>query len=299
MGSTDVVTASLPVLKPLPLRVSIPLFAGSSLMFFLFLYFVLPRLWGSAVSEFTTFNVVLVLPMVLLLVASLVAYRLEGRDFQWSQFRDRFRLNSMTWHTWLWAIALAIFMYGGPYALPLSFALASAAVITEHRALFQRLKWLAGILGFTLASWLIWQCGSLFARIPLHAEPIYLRDFLSHFGPNDFMGISLHGRWWIGIYYFVVLLVANVGGEEFWWRGYLLPRQELSHGAAAWLVHGSLWALFHLFFQWTLQDLTHMLPTCCALAFVAQHRKNTWPGIIAHTLGNSALLIQIFHGVTS
>ena len=163
MGSTDVVTASLQFLKPAPLRVSIPLFAGSSLMFFLFLYFVLPRLWDSVVSELFTFNVVLVLPMVLLLVASLVAYRLEGNDFQWSQFRDRFRLNSIDWHTWLWAIALAIFMYGGPYALPLSFALASAAVITERTGLSQRLKWLAGILGFTLASWVIWRCGSLLA----------------------------------------------------------------------------------------------------------------------------------------
>jgi hypothetical protein len=43
-------------------------------------------------------------------------------------------------------------MYGGPYALPLSFALASGAVITEYAALFQRLKWLAGILVFMLAS---------------------------------------------------------------------------------------------------------------------------------------------------
>lgn len=126
MGSTDVATASRRVLKPAPLRVSLPLFAGSSLMFFFFLYFVLPRLWDSAVSEFTTCNVVLVVPMVLLLVASLVAYRLERRDFHWSQFRDRFRLNSMTWHTWLWAITLAIFMYSGPYALPLSFAIVSA-----------------------------------------------------------------------------------------------------------------------------------------------------------------------------
>src|ERR1700693_6072984 len=142
-----VVTASLGVLKPAPLRVSLPLFAGSSLMFFFFLYSVLPRLWGSAVSEFITFNVVLVFPMVLLLVASLGAYRLERRDFQWPEFRDRFRLNSMSWHTWLWAIALAIFMYGGPYALPLSFVFASAAVMTEHTALFQRLKWLAGFWG--------------------------------------------------------------------------------------------------------------------------------------------------------
>lgn len=111
------------------------------------------------------------------------------------------------------------------------------------------------------------------------------------------MGIPLHGRWWIGLYYLMVLLVANVGGEELWWRGYLLPRQELAHGRYAWLVHGVFWASFHLFFQWTVADLTHMLPTCCALAFVAQNRKNTWPGIIAHAVGNSALLLQIFRGV--
>jgi membrane protease YdiL (CAAX protease family) len=111
------------------------------------------------------------------------------------------------------------------------------------------------------------------------------------------MGIPLPGRWWIAVYYFMVLLLANAAGEEFWWRGYLLARQELAHGSATWLVHGCLWALFHLFFQWTLQDLTHMLPTCCALTFVAQHRKNTWPGIIAHTFGNSGLLLQILHGI--
>jgi hypothetical protein len=34
-------------------------------------------------------------------------------------------------------------------------------------------------------------------------------------------------------YYFLVLLVTNVGGEESWWRGYLLPRQELSHGCGS------------------------------------------------------------------
>src|ERR1700693_3251781 len=54
-GEHGVVIASLWVLKPSPLRVSLPLFAGSLLMFFFFFYFVLPRLWGSAVSEFTTF----------------------------------------------------------------------------------------------------------------------------------------------------------------------------------------------------------------------------------------------------
>ena len=95
------------------------------------------------------------------------------------------------------------------------------------------------------------------------------------------MGIPLAGRWWLGAYYAAVLLLGNVAGEELWWRGYLLPRQELAHGRAAWLVHGALWAGFHLFFQWTLWDLVRMLPTCCALAFVAQHCRNTWSGVVA------------------
>lgn len=35
-----------------------------------------------------------------------------------------------------------------------------------------------------------------------------------------------------------------------------------------------------------------------ALSFVAQHRQNTWPGVVAQTFGNSALLLQIVRGVT-
>jgi hypothetical protein len=68
-------------------------------------------------------------------------------------------------------------------------------------------------------------------------------------------------------------------------------KQVLWHAVLA------LGAAFHLFFQWTLWDFVRMLPTCCALSFVAQHRKNTWPGIISHTFGNSAFLIQIVQGI--
>jgi membrane protease YdiL (CAAX protease family) len=82
------------------------------------------------------------------------------------------------------------------------------------------------------------------------------------------------------------------------WRGYLLPRQEAASGSVAWLFHGLLWAAFHLFFQATAWDMIRMMPTCCALAFVAQYRKCTWPGIFAHTVGNSGILIGIIHGIT-
>jgi membrane protease YdiL (CAAX protease family) len=58
-------------------------------------------------------------------------------------------------------------------------------------------------------------------------------EFFNHFGPKDFMGMPLRGAWWILIYYAVLILVCNIGGEELWWRGYVLPRQELAFGRAA------------------------------------------------------------------
>jgi membrane protease YdiL (CAAX protease family) len=71
----------------------------------------------------------------------------------------------------------------------------------------------------------------------------FYHEFFDRFGPKDFMGIALHGAWWILVYYAVVILVCNIGGEELWWRGYVLPRQELAFGRATWVPRDSLVAL--------------------------------------------------------
>jgi membrane protease YdiL (CAAX protease family) len=71
------------------------------------------------------------------------------------------------------------------------------------------------------------------------------REFFNHFGPKDFMGIPLQGAWWILICYAVLILVCNIGGEELWWRGYVLPRQELAFGGTAWVLHGISWSVWY------------------------------------------------------
>ncbi|MDQ2833465.1 MAG: CPBP family intramembrane metalloprotease [Acidobacteriota bacterium] len=290
-------TAARPI-PPARLPVAVAFFAASSLLFFFMLYRVLPALLHSEIAWFAAFNIVLVLPMVLLLVAALFAYRLEGRPFLWPALCDRFRLRQMSGTTWLWTAALAVFMYGGRFALPVTVSFAVIAIALERRQTGAKL-WMVGGLGvFIVLSWALWHPGPWLAQVPLHREPPYIRDLLNRFGPENFMDIPLRGHWWIAIYYTAVLLLANIGGEELWWRGYLLPRQEKAQGSIAWLVHGVLWASFHLFFQWTLWDLVRMIPTCCALSFVAQYQKNTWPGIIAHTFGNGALWIQIVRGIS-
>jgi membrane protease YdiL (CAAX protease family) len=103
------------------------------------------------------------------------------------------------------------------------------------------------------------------------------------------MGLSLAGNWWILLVLLVSLVIATFG-EEIWWRGYILPRQELVHGNRTWLIHGLLWTAFHIFTPW---NLLAILPGSLALSFVAQRLKNTWPAVIAHGLANGLLVVII------
>ena len=294
---SDSVTLDLPP-RPAPLTSAILIFAATSLLFFFSLYVALPYLRHKGVSWFCTYNLVLALPMFALVVFALLAYRSEGRPFTALAMRDRFRLQRMDFCTWLWTGSLSVFMYGGHFAIFLSFGLAIVALIIEGRR--DRKSILTGAAALALfffLCWTLWQTEPWLRRVPLHSEPPALREFLAQFGEHAFMGIPLHGSWWVAAYYALVLLVGNIAGEELWWRGYLLPRQELVHGTMTWIVHGILWAAFHLFFQTNLWDMVRMIPTCCALAFVVQHRKNTWSGIVGHTFGNSPLLLQIVRGI--
>ena len=287
-----------PPVRPAPLCEAAVIFASTSLVFFAFLYLLLPFLRLHNVSWFATYNLVLAAPMFMLVGCALLAYHLEGRRLRWPDVRERFRLGKMSLETWLWTAALSIFMLGGRYASLAAFILVLLALGLERPAASKRTVNMAlGVATFLALTWGLWQTQPILGRIPLHTLPPSLREFLAHFAPTGFMGISLHGQWWIAFYYLFVLVFGNIAGEELWWRGYLLPRQETASGSVAWLLHGLLWAAFHLFFQATAWDMVRMMPTCCALAFVAQFRKNTWPGVVAHSVANSGFLIQIVQGI--
>lgn len=286
-----------PSIRKAGLFASLLYFGISSAVFFTALYVILPLLAGKF-SWFQIFNIVLVIPMAVLLAAALVAVKIENNGYTPGDIKQRFRLQSMGWYEWLWTVSLSVFMFGGSLALPVAGGLAVLAIFVRGKVdgSFSFVK-VIGIAVFLAASWGIWQLNSFLSDIQLYESPQHVEAFFSQFGNDAFMGIVLKDQWWIVVYYLVVLLVLNIGGEELWWRGYLLPKQELAFGKFTWLIHGVLWSAFHLFFQWTLYDLIRMLPTCCALSYVAQHTRNTWPAIIGHTVGNSGILIQIIRGV--
>jgi len=89
----------------------------------------------------------------------------------------------------------------------------------------------------------------------------------------------------------------NIFGEEFLWRGYILPRQELLNGKWTWLVHGFFWAGWHI--PMGLDLIIASSPIFFILPAVVQIRKNTTIAIIVHTVfgafGFLALSLGMVH----
>lgn len=249
-----------PKIKPMGMMSSLLFFGIPTVIFSFSIYYVMQKLHQHGVNDLVNFFITLVIPLVLMLIASLIAFKMEGNNFKWSTLSTRFRLKRMTKTDWIYTMGLFAAMaliYGG-----LSFTS----------------KWLIQFKLFTPPEFL------LPAVDPRIEQNILL---------NNFMGIPLKGQWWIVVVYFIALLF-NVVGEEFWWRGYIFPRQELAFKKWTWLIHGILWGLFHVFWKW---NLLILVPSSLVLSYVIYKRKNTWIGIIAHMSFNSVPLIGLIIGI--
>jgi membrane protease YdiL (CAAX protease family) len=247
-------------------------------------------------SWWLVFHVVLIAPLGAMLLAALYAAIRETDSTRPQDLTARLRLQRLNTTGFLWAGALVGFMYGGNWIDLTALLLAVAALRREG----SRNLWIyTGIL----IAFVVKRNAGIF-RTALQSvvwfEPTpFYRDFFSHFGPADFMGVPLPGAWWLPAYYAVIILAFNIGGEELWWRGYVLPRQEISFPRSAWLIHGVMWSAFHAFMQPTLWDTTRMAITGTALAYVVHRTRNTWTGIVGHTAGNLPFFLNLVHGVST
>jgi hypothetical protein len=169
--------------------------------------------------------------MFLVFVASLIAYKLEGHPISWKVFVARYRLGHLIKADGLWILAMILFSIAGFAAL-----------------LFTR-KWLVSM--------------------PLTApHPVFPPDFVDFFNntPGVLFEMTLKGEWWIGGVYFVGWLL-NIMGEEFWYRGWMLPGQELAIGKYAWVVNGLMFNFQHTFQPW---NLLAILPGSLFVSFAVQ-----------------------------
>jgi membrane protease YdiL (CAAX protease family) len=102
------------------------------------------------------------------------------------------------------------------------------------------------------------------------------------------------GRCWLLLVWFPYWIL-NILGEEFLWRGVMLPRQEIAFGKHAWLIHGFGWGLFHIAFGWQL--LITLIPLIFIQSYIVQKTKNSWIGVIMHGGLNGPSFIAICFGL--
>ena len=194
--------------------------------------------------------------MALFFIAALVAYKLEGNTNNWKDLAVRYRLGPMAAKDWLWTLGIFIFTMAVYFGLTFT---------TE---------WLARV--------------SVLAPHPSFPPEFGPQGASAHV-PGMFMGMHLAGKWWIAVV-FLVGWFLNIFGEEFWFRGYILPRQELAFGKYAWIANGLMFGFNHIWQPW---NLLLIIPGTLAGAYVVQRTRNTWVLIVSHGLGNFSLVIVI------
>lgn len=102
------------------------------------------------------------------------------------------------------------------------------------------------------------------------------------------------GRYWL-LLVWAPYWILNILGEEFLWRGVMLPRQEIVFGKYTWIIHGFGWGLFHVAFGWQL--LITLIPLIFIQSYIVQKTKNTWIGVIMHGGLNGPGFIAISFGL--
>ena len=102
------------------------------------------------------------------------------------------------------------------------------------------------------------------------------------------------GRYWL-LLVWIPYWILNILGEEFLWRGVMLPRQEVAFGKQAWLIHGFGWGLFHIAFGWQL--LITLIPLIFIQSYIVQRTKNSWVGVFMHGGLNGPSFMAICFGL--
>jgi membrane protease YdiL (CAAX protease family) len=235
---------------------SLLLFGVPAMAMFLCFYVLMPALIEIGILPFYAYSAALIIPLAGLLVAALVAYRAEGNPFTWQAMAARFRWRRMDGRAWLWTLGVLVLQIAIWFLLQ------------------------------QLSAWLI---AADIVPVPQNLPAFLDPQTAATGGVYDRAVGGLQGNWGF-IATSLAVLIFNMLGEEMWWRGYILPRQELAFGKWTWLVHGLMWTGFHAYKWW---DLLSLLPLCLGLSYVVCRLRNNTPGLVMHTLQKADFFLMV------
>jgi len=199
--------------------------------------------------------VLITIGLIWLFVLSMIIVRQEEGDLRWATIKRRLRLNTPRHpksgeprrKLWLWVI---------PFLIAIT-------------------VWEIALVPSVTRLWV--------STFPFFAEPpgYSLGAVFESQGTLD----RLAGAWWfLGL--FVVEAVFNsILGEEFLFRGALLPKMEGVFGRWSWLANGMLHGFWHLHQPWGIAG--SVVSGAFLYAFPSWRFRSTWLGIIVHSAQNA------------
>lgn len=198
--------------------------------------------------------VLLTFGLIWLFILSMIIVRQEEGDLRWATVKWRLRLNPprdpQTGETrrrlWLWVVPFLIMI-----------------VLWE----------------MVLAP----PAGALWESIfPFLAEPPGY-SFGAIFESQEILQ-RLVGAWWFFGLFVVFAVFNSILGEEFLFRGVLLPKMEGVFGRWSWVANGVLFGLYHVHQPWGI--LNAVVSGVFLYTFPSWRFRSTWMGIIVHSVQN-------------
>ena len=201
---------------------------------------------GAAVTRIVLFTLGLVWQFAL----SMRIVRQEEGELRWATVKRRLRLNTPRQpatgeprrRLWLWVVPFLV-------AIALLEIMLTPFINSAWVSVF---PFLAEPAGYSL--------GALFKS----------REILQR----------LEGAWWFLALFVVYTAFNTILGEEFLFRGVLLPRMKGAFGRGSWVANGVLFGLYHLHQPW---GIPHSILTGLLYAFPAYRYRSTWLSIIIHS----------------
>jgi membrane protease YdiL (CAAX protease family) len=199
----------------------------------------------------------------LFLLSMIIVWQEEG-NLHWATIKRRLRLNAprdpRTGETrrrlWLWAVAFVIGIAVWQMLL----------APYMNKALVSVFPFLAEPAGYSM--------GGIFKS----------QELLDR----------LVGAWWFLGLYVLNTIFNTILGEEFLFRGVLLPKMEGVFGRWSWLANGVLFGFYHLHQPWGI--VGSIVTGAFFYAFPTWRYRSTWMGVIVHS-GQSVYLAFLILGI--
>jgi len=215
---------------------------------------------GAAVTRI----VLLTFGLIWLFVLSMILVRQEEGDLRWATIKRRLWLNTprdpkngeTRRRLWLWVIPFLI------------------GIVVWELALTSSVD----ALWVSIFPFLAEPPGYSFAAV-LDSQEILER---------------LVGAWWFLALFIVFAVFNTILGEEFLFRGVLLPKMEGVFGRWSWVANGVLFGFWHVHQPWSIVGA--VVSGVFFYAFPTRRFRSTWMGVIVHS-GQSVFIAFLILGI--